>query len=975
MIELPQLFSDVLARNSDLAHALRKTLNTFEPWLEQSGMPFFPGFTDHSPRHISDVLKTAASLLSDSSRALISPEDVAVLCLSILLHDCGMHLTQDSFRVLVDPVGGATPKITGLNDRSWHAIWIEFLREAQRFGQDKLLAVFGDSQPLDVGALDLGNLDERDCLLVGEFVRRHHARLAHEIALDGVPTKSTVPLRLIGFDAELSDLAGLIARSHGMSIRATFPYLEQRYGRLAEYRRVKVPFLMAILRIADYVQVQGERALKSLLSVKELRSPISRQEWRNHFAVRDISVNHEDPEAMYVHAAPADARTFLRLERLFKDIQREMDDSWATLGEVYGRLGEFSALGLSVRRLRSNIDQVEKFSKSVSYIPVRAGFRSSGPDLLKLLVGPLYEYEHSVAIRELVQNAVDACREREDLEKGVGEKPTVIVEISESDPASGWVTVTDTGVGMTLKTVTDYFLVAGASFRNSDVWKRQHISDEGAIRVVRGGRFGVGALAAFLLGDEIKVRTRHFTGEDSDGIEFSARMDDDVVELRRCVAPAGTSIQIMISDSDVLDTLRPRFSVQAGEGGDVTKIKYWREVDWFAQLAPAITYKWTGQSEAISPETGNNIITASFTPQAGIVPQRGEAQGWGHLKDPMPYSDVLWCYPSAQRHEDGPYEIIPAREITVNGIRVQNVGGLSRIEQLDIPREAFGGGLRFSISRPAMAIFDPAGVCPINLQRNSISFDKMGVDERLAGDIAEMYFSHLMSLAADVRTWGEFADFSKYSISSGAIRYAGQLAPFAMSNRGVFLLEPNVVKINGISRIYFIDADGHLSGNSIADVLDDDEVVCFRVKKDGIQARLAWFRDVFAGYGNPAFAKRATWFPDVSVVALIDRISSGGSLSLATWNEANEKGRVRKDILGSIGYDLQLRQVVASSGEEAAASRLNLRLEVLRRYSGAAEIYGWVSSEDQTFGAVESFALAIWRRLVSGDFVARGTSI
>ena len=222
-----------------------------------------------------------------------------------------------------------------------------------------------------------------------------------------------------------------------MSIRSTFDYIEKKFGLLTTYRNVKIPFLMAVLRIADYVQVQSERALKGLLSVKELRSPISRQEWQPHFAVKDISTDHADPEALYVHAAPLDAKMFLKLTALFKDIQRELDESWATLGEVYGRHREMASLGLTIRRVRSNLDNVEKFSRSVSYFPTRARFDASGPDLLRLLVGPLYDYDYTVGVRELVQNAVDACREAGDLLRSRGQSEDdgvgVVVEIEEGE--------------------------------------------------------------------------------------------------------------------------------------------------------------------------------------------------------------------------------------------------------------------------------------------------------------------------------------------------------------------------------------------------------------------------------------------------------------------------------------------------------------------------------------------------------------
>jgi molecular chaperone HtpG len=66
--------------------------------------------------------------------------------------------------------------------------------------------------------------------------------------------------------------------------------------------------------------------------------------------------------------------------------------------------------------------------------------------------------------------------------------------------------------------------------------------------VLRTGRFGVGALAAFLLGDEIEVTTRHALSPAEEGINFSARLDDETISLHRVNAPIGTRIKIRIPE-------------------------------------------------------------------------------------------------------------------------------------------------------------------------------------------------------------------------------------------------------------------------------------------------------------------------------------------------------------------------------------------------------------------------------------------
>ena len=66
-------------------------------------------------------------------------------------------------------------------------------------------------------------------------------------------------------------------------------------------------------------------------------------------------------------------------------------------------------LGLAIRRVDSNL-QSPAYQQRLPYVPRRTGF-SADPNLLTLLVEPLYGKYPNVGVRELVQNAADAVRE------------------------------------------------------------------------------------------------------------------------------------------------------------------------------------------------------------------------------------------------------------------------------------------------------------------------------------------------------------------------------------------------------------------------------------------------------------------------------------------------------------------------------------------------------------------------------------
>src|SRR5712691_9352098 len=377
-VYVPEPFKEILLREPKLQGVVLMSLAEFEPWLRMSTIPFFPEYTDHGITHINEVIATASAIIREEAWSVVTAQDVAVLVIGILLHDCAMHIGEDAFASLVKP---DSPRLTidGFGDKSWPVLWVDFLGEASRFDARKLQGLFGDTEPVRNPGLEPKTWTVRDKLLIGEFLRRHHPRLAHEIAQWGVPGPTDKSLCLKEMPDDFADLAGLIARSHGQSIRSCLSYL-RKYD-LRQYRNVHAVFLMTLVRIADYLQVQSERAPQQVLKVRRLNSPVSQGEWKAHEAVRDIRNTHEDPEAVFVDAAPKDVKTYLKLKRLLGNIQEELDSSWSALGEVYGRYDGLNQLGLRLRRVRSNLDGEATFAKTVSYIPCKVAFEAADADL------------------------------------------------------------------------------------------------------------------------------------------------------------------------------------------------------------------------------------------------------------------------------------------------------------------------------------------------------------------------------------------------------------------------------------------------------------------------------------------------------------------------------------------------------------------------------------------------------------------
>jgi hypothetical protein len=744
--------------------AVDGTVVQFGSWLNDSKLPFFTDYTDHGTNHLNRVMLTAAGLIPREAKEKFSAEDAAVLIAAILLHDSALHLSEAGFYSLIRGKA-ASNRIQVLDKVPWPELWDEYLFSARRWDDQKLEEVLGVDNKGEVRGVprdpfdSYHDLKDTDRKLIGEFIRRHHARLAHEFAVFGVPgpeSSSSVKLSQ-DFDSSLCDLAGLVARSHGRPIRACLDYLTSKSMPLREFRNVHAAFLMALIRVADYLHVEAHRTSEVVFRYKHIPSKFSELEHKAHLAVKSITSAVEDPEAIHITAHPEDVQTFLRLRGWLSGIQRELDQSWAVLGEVYGRYETegLSKFGLNLRRVRSNLDDVENFATTVLYVPENITLDVARADLLKLLIGPLYGDDPGIGVRELMQNSVDAIRElRAFVEKHNISKDTVTlrqnadVQIKLGPPDSNgipWLIVSDKGIGMTEEVVRDYFLKAGASFRNSDAWKREFESErenEGLSeliksRVLRAGRFGVGALGAFLLGDEVHVSTRHVTA--SKGIRFITRLDLTPIELRYDeTLNVGTTVSVK---------LRPEAYELLEEANRYGQHSW----DWYCLDDPQVSRYGPSKRK--------------LDQQTVISPQDLENNSKWRKISPVGYNAVHWSY-----------EGVPS--LICNGIRVEGTPSHER------KHLCAGNGYRLSL--PKLCVFDPDGVLPLNLRRDGLATDAYPFGDMLTEDVSKDFLAFLIINTPSTSAYPEILrmpNYPGYSLEEFSADF--QVTPWIFTEEGL----------------------------------------------------------------------------------------------------------------------------------------------------------------------------------------------
>lgn len=136
---------------------------------------------------------------------------------------------------------------------------------------------------------------------------------------------------------------------------------------------------------------------------------------------------------------------------------------------------------LQIFRISKIVFDKENIAKK--FIQGEVKFRASFKVIQKL-IGPLYLNKESYGMRELIQNAVDACLNNEN----------GTIDISYYNEEKPYIIIKDNGIGMSEDIICNKFLTIGESTKKGDA---------------SIGKFGIGVLAAFLLADKMKFKTYH----------------------------------------------------------------------------------------------------------------------------------------------------------------------------------------------------------------------------------------------------------------------------------------------------------------------------------------------------------------------------------------------------------------------------------------------------------------------------------
>ncbi len=177
------------------------------------------------------------------------------------------------------------------------------------------------------------------------------------------------------------------------------------------------------------------------------------------------------------------------------------------------------------------------------YAPVDLKFSVDTSAALQLLTGNRLYSDNRVFLRELLQNAVDACNLRKRLEPSY--KPSIHIRFNQDISK---VTVRDNGIGMDRQWIEKYFLTIGISLYQSSEVRSAHQRSRIDFSFI--SQFGIGFLSSFLVAEKIIIKTRKPEGRGMRITIANLRDYFDVRELDDAFAP-GTEVTLHLKPSKI----------------------------------------------------------------------------------------------------------------------------------------------------------------------------------------------------------------------------------------------------------------------------------------------------------------------------------------------------------------------------------------------------------------------------------------
>lgn len=446
-------------------------------------------YTLHDSDHLFRVLYLMERLMTEQVINNLSSPELMLLILSSFFHDIGMA-PEEREVIVWRKIWDITPDV----NEDWE---IQKLNEFRRFYSAK------PDQQLAIEQLeDAGEFSKADIIkshLITEFIRQTHAERAREII--GQHWNEKIRYR----DADLTVELAQICVGHNEDALKLLD-LDKNYL-CATDTVACLPLIGIILRLADILDFDAKRTPNVLYSHLYVRNPISISEWNKHRAIESWEISSELIQFSAQCKHPA-------IEASIHGFCDIIDQELNICNNIISVLNDFNHtrkreihVKIPFRVNREKIKTKTDINNKPAYIYKDTKFTLSKKQVIDLLMGTKLYGNSEVALRELIQNSIDACKLRDAQEKKWGNLYEPEIHVRYYNEGNDTVLeVEDNGTGMDSDIIENYYSKVGASFYKSvDFY---NLKSESNADFKPTSRFGIGILSCFMVADILQVDTK-----------------------------------------------------------------------------------------------------------------------------------------------------------------------------------------------------------------------------------------------------------------------------------------------------------------------------------------------------------------------------------------------------------------------------------------------------------------------------------
>lgn len=434
----------------------------------------FSEYTMHDISHVNGMLALLDKIIPEDTVKQMTKADWLMVVLAIYFHDLGMLVTNEEFCQRESNADFQTYKNKALQNQ-------EIAEYVKSLGDD-------------------------DRFLYQEFVRKNHGKRICEWVSncnkkEGEPY-SIINEMLTGVDETFRKDLALVCKSHQDDVLdEQLQSVDEAYGP-SDDEKVNLLYCSVLLRVSDILHVTHDRTPDIEYRIISPKNKISIVEWAKQKSVRSVNIKKElgsdghidntiQPHRFEIQAKFCDDKGYFSFKSYIQYAVDELRrcNKWCNESRIHhNNQYIFPWDDIDTSRV-----QADGFSKDL------LKFEIDQKSILNLLTGHTLYNDPTVVLRELIQNAIDAGRLQNAIEKeGSTYKAKVKIHWNSKTRE---LRISDNATGMDTKTISDYLLKVGSSKYNNE----QFVKDFPDFHSI--SRFGIGLLTCFMISDDVDIYT------------------------------------------------------------------------------------------------------------------------------------------------------------------------------------------------------------------------------------------------------------------------------------------------------------------------------------------------------------------------------------------------------------------------------------------------------------------------------------